>query len=812
VAISYSPERSARNAWQDTGRSREERVDALIAVMNLREKVAQLHGLWLGADPEGPAVAPHQGELDNTTSFHDAIRYGVGQLTRAFGTTPVDAAEGAAALANAQRDIVAANRFHIPALVHEECLAGFATWGATAYPVPLSWGATFDPDIVREMALRIGTNMRAVGVHQGLAPVLDVVRDARWGRVEETVGEDPYLIGTIGSAYVQGLQSTGIVATLKHFAGYSASRAGRNHAPVSMGPREFADVVLPPFEMAVVEAGARSVMHSYAEVDGVPAAANRALLTDLLRGDWGFDGTVVADYFGVSFLKLLHGVAGTLGEAAATALRAGVDVELPAPDAYVDPLMHEIEAGRLAETAVDRALRRVLLQKLDLGLLDEAWSEVPSALDRNDGHGVRGTIDLDPAADRDLARRIAEEAIVLLRNDGLLPLRGPRSIAVIGPVADDPIALLGCYSFPAHVGVHHADMPLGVAIPTVLDALREEFIDSDIDYAPGCHVSGPGTDGFTAALTLASRSELVVAVLGDRPGLFGRGTSGEGCDAESLRLPGVQADLLEALLDGPTPVLLVVDSGRPYALGTAPARAAAIVQTFFPGEEGARALGRVLSGKVNPSGRLPVSIPRKPDGQPWTYLSQPLALASDVSNVDPTPAYAFGSGLSYTSFRWSELRTDSDELATDGCVGVELTVENVGNRDGVEVVQLYLHDPTASVTRPVVKLIGYTRVAVASGAAVCVRFELPAATTSFVGPQLKRIVEPGGIELRLGASSADIRLTAPVTLVGPTLTVDHTRERHCRVTQRAASPARPIPPTQVGAAAPDDEPDTPTAA
>jgi beta-xylosidase len=796
MTLSDSVQWLAERTWQDTARSPGQRVDALIAAMTLREKVAQLHGFWVGTSPDGPGVAPHQSELDNGHDFADLVAYGLGQLTRAFGTNPVDAAEGAAALARAQREIAAANRFGIPALVHEECLAGFTTWGATAYPVPLSWGATFDPSIVREMAARIGAGMRAVGVHQGLAPVLDVVRDARWGRVEETIGEDPYLIGTIGSAYVQGLQSTGIVATLKHFAGYSASRAGRNLAPVSMGPREFADVVLPAFEMAVVEGGAHSVMHSYAEVDGVPAAANRALLTELLRDSWGFDGTVVADYFGISFLKLLHGVAGTFGQAAAQALTAGVDVELPGPNTYLAPLLDEIEAGRLDEAVVDRALCRVLRQKLDLGLLDADWSAVPSGLEGADPSPdapVRGTIDLDPPADRELARRMAEEAIVLLKNDGLLPLADPRSIAVIGPIADDPIALLGCYSFPAHVGVHHPDLPLGVEIPTILEALRAQFPDSDVAYAAGCHVSDPGTDGFAAALDLAARSQLVIAVLGDRSGLFGRGTSGEGCDTESLELPGVQAQLLEALLDNDTPVLLVVDSGRPYALGTAPDRAAAIVQMFFPGEEGGPALARIISGAVNPSGRLPVSIPRKPGGQPWTYLSQQLALASEVSNLDPTPAYPFGTGCGYTTFRWSDLSVDSDELTTDGSVGVELTVENTGDREGVDVVQLYLHDPAASVTRPVVKLIGFARITAGPATATRVRFDIPASVTSFIGPDLDRIAEPGEIELRLGASSTDIRLAASVTMVGTTRVLDHTRERHCRVTLAPLGQTDPRP-------------------
>ncbi|MGI5133099.1 beta-glucosidase [Pseudonocardia sp. CA-107938] len=777
MTISHPPRERARRAWQDPQRTPDERVDALIEAMTLREKVAQLHGLWVGTDPDGPGVAPHQTEMDNGNSFDELIPYGLGQLTRVFGTRPVDAAEGAAALVRAQQQLVAANRFGIPALVHEECLAGFTAWGATAYPVPLSWGATFDPDLVREMATRIGAGMRAVGVHQGLAPVLDVVRDARWGRVEETIGEDPYLVGTIATAYVQGLESTGIVATLKHFAGYAASRAGRNLAPVSMGPRELADVVLPPFEMAVTEGGVRSVMHSYAEVDGVPAAANRALLTELLRDTWGFDGTVVADYFGIGFLKLLHGVAGTFGEAATAALTAGVDVELPGPAAYVAPLIDEIESGRCDEAHVDRALRRVLLQKLELGLLDADWSPVPSALAA--GEGAR--VDLDPPQDRALARRIAEQAVVLLKNDGLLPLDRPRSIAVIGPTADDPITLLGCYSFPAHIGVHHPELPLGVDIPTILDAVRAEFPDCDVTYAAGCHVSEPGTDGFAEALANAAAADLVVLALGDRSGLFGRGTSGEGCDAASLQLPGIQEELLEALLDGPTPVLLVVDSGRPYALGTAPQRAAGIVQMFFPGEEGGPALAGVLSGRVNPSGRLPVSIPATPYGQPWTYLSQKLALASEVSNLDPTPAYPFGAGIGYTSFRWSELTVSGDRLATDGSVEVSLTVENTGDRAGVEVVQLYLHDPVASVTRPVVRLIGFARVPAEPGAAVRVRFDMPASVTSFIGPDLTRIVEPGEIELRFGTSSADIRRTAVLTMTGPTLVLDHTRDRHCHV-------------------------------
>jgi beta-xylosidase len=773
-----APEASAAlsdRRWQDTALDPDTRVTSLIAQLTLREKVAQLHGLWLGVDPDGPGVAPHQSELDAGVDIEDALSHGLGQLTRVFGTAPVEPGRGAAVLAELQRDIVSRSRFGIPAVVHEECLAGFTTWRATAYPVPLSWGATFDPDLVHEMAVRIGAAMRAVGVHQGLAPVLDVVRDARWGRVEETIGEDPYLVGVLATAYVRGLQSSGVIATLKHFAGYSASRAGRNLAPASIGPREFADVVLPPFEMAVVEGGARSVMHSYAEVDGIPAAADERLLTGVLRDSWGFDGTVVADYFGISFLHLLHGIAADFGEAARLALGAGVDVELPGPKAYVGPLLAEVATGRVDEALVDRALRRVLRQKLELGLLDRDWSPEPPA-------GRHAVLDLDPPADRALARRIAEQAVVLLKNErSTLPLAAPASIAVVGPVADDPIALLGCYSFPAHVGVHHPELPLGIELPTYLAALRAEFPEADVSYRPGCDVRAPGRGGFADALAAAAEAEVVVAVLGDRSGLFGRGTSGEGCDAESLALPGEQPALLEALLDLGRPVVVVVSSGRPYALGTAPQRAAAIVQAFFPGEEGATAVARVLSGQINPSGRLPVSVPAHPGGQPWTYLSQPLALQSEVSALDPTPAYWFGTGLSYTEFAWSALRVDAVEFATDAAVTVSLEVQNTGARAGTDVVQLYLHDPVASVTRPVCRLIAFARVPLEPGERTRVRFEVPADVTSFVGADLRRIVEPGLLELRLGSSAGDIRLAAAVTMTGAVRTLDSQRERHCRV-------------------------------
>lgn len=770
--------------WRDAALPVDERVAALIGAMTTAEKVAQLYGVWVGASDDGEDVAPHQHDMDDHVDLDAILPDGLGQLTRPFGTAPVDPAVGALSLMRAQQKIVAAGRFGIPAIAHEECLAGFATWGATAYPVPLSWGASFDPELVREMGSRIGSDMRSLGVHQGLAPVLDVVRDARWGRVEETIGEDPYLVGTVATAYIQGVESAGIIATLKHFVGYSASKGGRNLAPVSVGPRELADTLLPPFEMAIRESGVRSVMNSYTDLDGIPTAADASLLTGLLRDTWGFDGTVVADYFSIAFLKQLHGFSEDWTAAARDALAAGIDVELPTVKTFGPALVRAIDEGDVDTDLIDRALGRVLRQKAELGMLDPDWSPVPSALATvaaTAGDDVRGLVDLDPPVNRDLARRLAEEAVVLLSNDGVLPLRRPGRIAIVGPTATDPYAVLGCYSFPSHVGVRHPEVPIGIVLPTLRDAVAAEFPDAEIAFASGTSIDGGETDGFDEAVAAASRADVVLVALGDRAGLFGRGTSGEGCDAADLSLPGAQQALLDAVLATGVPTVVTLLSGRPYALGDAPSSAAAIVQTFFAGEEGTGAIAGVLSGRVNPSGRLPVSIPRDPGAQPSTYLASRLAQRNEVSNIDPTPAYAFGHGLGYSLFVWSDAASSADQVAVDGSVTISIHVGNAGDRDGVEVVQLYLHDPVASTVRPVQRLIAYARVPLAVGERARISFQVPADLASFTGADGRRIVEPGELVFGFGRSSAEIVGTRSVQVVGETRVVDHTRALHAEV-------------------------------
>jgi beta-xylosidase len=753
------------NAWQDPNADAATRLEALIAEMTLAEKVAQLGSVWLGFDVQTGEVAPMQNVFSRNISWPDSVKDGIGHLTRVFGTRPVTAAEGVRRVRELQQTVVSSGRLGIPAIVHEECLTGFTTYQATVYPTALAWAATFDPELVNEMASAIGRDMAAVGVHHALSPVLDVVRDYRWGRVEETMGEDPYLVSQLGTAYVRGLEENGIIATLKHFAGYSASKGARNHAPVSIGPREFADYILPPFEYAVRVGQVRSVMNSYTDIDSIPVASDPALLTELLRDTWGFTGTVVSDYGAVAFLQMMHRIAGTEGEAAAYALTAGIDVELPSTLCYGEPLLDEIEAGRVDESLVDRALRRVLAQKLDLGLLDAGWS--PEPLD--------DAIDFDSAGNRDIARRMAESSIVLLDNpEGLLPLEAPPRIAVIGPCADDPQAFFGCYAFPNHVIPMHPDFDGGIGIVTesLLEALRREFPSTEVRYEQGCQVSGGDLSGVQAAVDAVADADVVVLAVGDRAGLFGHGTSGEGCDAEDLDLPGLQPQLVEAILETGTPTVLLAVSGRPYALGQYQRRAAAIVQAFFPGEEGGSALAGVLSGRVNPSGKLPVGIPRQAGGQPHTYLAPPLGQRSQrVSNLDPSPAFPFGHGLSYTSFGYDNLSTSAVELDIAGSVELTVTVRNTGSRAGDEVVQLYAADPVASVTRPVTQLIGFARVRLDVGESAEVTFTVHSDRLSFSGRTLERIVEPGEVTFRVGTAGETFAGPVPVRLIGETRTI-----------------------------------------
>ncbi|WP_349290915.1 glycoside hydrolase family 3 N-terminal domain-containing protein [Actinoplanes solisilvae] len=760
--------RPAHRPWQDPALPVGERVDALLAEMTLEEKIGQLGSRWVGNDMQDEETADSEETLNvapmqdvfaasGTIPLEEASRHGLGHLTRVFGSYPLTPAEGAAEVVRQQHIVLANSRLSIPAIVHEECLTGFTTFGATVYPAAIAWGATFDPELVERMAAAIGRDMAAVGVHQGLSPVLDVVRDYRWGRVEETIGEDPYLVGLLGAGYVRGLQSAGVIATLKHFAGYSASRGARNHGPVPMGRRELLDIILPTFETAIREAGAGSVMNSYSDIDGLPAVADPWLFTELLRDRWGFTGTVVSDYWAVPFLASTHHVATDMVDAGIQSLTAGIDVELPDTLGFSTDLI-----GRVPEELIDRAVRRLLTHKVELGLLDADWTPEKSVA------AADGT-DLDSRENRELARELAERSIVLLDAGSALPLApGLTKIAVVGPAAADPRTFMGCYAFPNHVLPRYPDAGLGIEVSTAVDALRAELPDTEIVYERGCAVIGDDRSGFAAAVDAARDADLTVALVGDLAGLFGHGTSGEGCDAEDLSLPGVQGALIDELLATGKPVVVVVVSGRPYALGSVADRTAGLVQAFMPGEEGGAAIAGILSGRVNPGAKLPVQIPRHAGGQPGTYLQPSLgAENTGVSNLDPAPLFAFGHGRSYTTFEVDDLRISATDVPTDGEFTVTVRVSNTGGRAGDEVVQLYLKDLVAQVTRPVKQLTGFARVPLEAGEAKDVTFTVHADRTAFTGRDFSRVVEPGDLDVLVGTSADDLPCTGRVTLTGP---------------------------------------------
>jgi beta-glucosidase len=519
----------------------------------------------------------------------------------------------------------------------------------------------------------------------------------------------------------------------------------------------------------VTVAGAGSVMNSYSDVDGVPAAADPWLLTELLRDQWGFTGTVVSDYWAVPFLATMHRVAADTAEAGAQALAAGIDVELPDTLGYGPALVERVRAGQVPEELVDRAARRLLTHKVELGLLDPEWTPESSVT------GAAG-VDLDSASNRALAREMAERSIVLLDAGTALPLAPPRKLAVIGPGGTDPRMFMGCYACPNHVLPRYPARGLGIEVPTVVDALRSELPDTEIVHERGCEVVSQDRSGFPAAVAAARDADICVVVVGDLAGLFGHGSSGEGCDAEDLRLPGVQADLIEELLGTGTPVVVVVVSGRPYALGDVHGRAAGLVQAFMPGQEAGSAIAGVLSGRINPGGKLPVQIPRLPGGQPGTYLQPPLGVENaGISTLDPTPLFPFGHGASYTTFEMDDFRISDKEVPTDGEFRVSVQVRNIGSTAGDEVVQLYLHDVVGQVTRPVKQLAGFARVRLEPGEGRDVTFRVHADRTAFAGRDFERIVEPGDIEVLAGNSAGSLPCRGTVRLTGPLRAVGHDR-------------------------------------
>jgi beta-glucosidase len=761
--------------YRDPHASVQERVENLLALMTVDEKLAQLSCLWSTAFVS-------TGTFDPAT-VAELMPHGIGQVTRIGASTGLHPQESAAFMNAIQQVAVERTRLGIPVIVHEESTGGFCHRDATVFPQGLGLAATWDPALVKQVAEVIHTQMRAVGARHALAPVLDVARDPRWGRVEESYGEEPVLSGIIGTAYVQGLQGDdlheGVAATGKHFLGYALSEGGRNWGPVQCGPRELREVYAEPFAAVVRNAGLATMMNSYASVDGLPCAGSPAILTQLLREELGFAGVVVADYSSILMLMEYHHVAATTGEAARLALVAGLDMELPAVDCYGTPLKAEIEARRVPLEVVDTAVRRVLRLKFQLGLFENSYVNAAAA-----------NAAFQTPEQRALARQAATESTILLSNDGVLPLAPTaKRVAVIGPGSNDERLLQGDYHYPAHLELIYATPQNveaeGLTVPqargsyapgpyftphvTPLVGLRAALgKDVEVSYAKGCEVLGDDRSGFAEAVQVARDADVAVVVVAGRSGLLRPVTVGEGNDATNLNLTGVQQELIEAIVETGTPLVVVVLSGRVHTLSSVAGRANALLQVFPPGEEGGNGLADVLTGKVNPSGRLPVSLPRSV-GQIPNHVGHRVGgdramFFGDYIDSPTSPLFAFGHGLSYTTFAYRDLSIQA--TSTSQPIKVTIEVCNTAERAGDEVVQLYCRDEVASVARPSRMLLGFARLFLTPGQARMVTFTVHPSRLAFYDPSMRFVTEPGAFTFSVGASSADIRAEKTVILDG----------------------------------------------
>ena len=756
--------------YRDPRLAIERRVNDLLSRMTLEEKVAQMLCLW----GEKKLITDDKGFF-NSANAPKWFRVGIGRIER-----PQDGhdARGEATFVNAiQRWVHDSTRLGIPVLFNEEALHGLEAVGATSFPQAIALASTWNTDLVQRVFTATAAEARARGVGQVLAPVVDVAREPRWGRFEETYGEDPFLVARMGVAAVRGFQGTDsvigsqhVIATLKHMTGHSQPESGTNVGPASIGERTLRDVFLYPFEMAVKQAGARSVMPSYNELDGIPSHANRWMLHDVLRGEWGFDGTIVSDWFAIQQLDDLHHVAADSADAARRALNATVDIELPDPGTYPS-LVDQVKRREVSMEAIDAAVRRLLRAKFALGLFENPYVDVDAA------ERISGA-----ESTRPLALEAARQAIILLKNDAnLLPLRADaRShIAVIGPHAGE--VLLGGYS----------SVPPRVV--SILDGIKARLEGgAGVEYAEGVritedsvftkepqpHIGGArskfrnGADRVVVpdsasnarriaeAVALASRSDLVVLVLGDNEQTareaYGNDHLG---DRSSVGLPGQQESLALQIATTGKPIVLVLINGRPQSIPNLVPKMPAILEGWYLGQETGTAVADVLFGDVNPGGKLPVTVARDVGQLPVFYNQKPAARRGYVLDTI-APLFPFGFGLSYTTFTYSNLRLTANHILPTGRTRVSVDVQNTGKRTGDEVVQLYIRDEVSAATRPVKELRGFQRVALVPGETRTVSFDVSPDQLSYHGPDMKRVVEPGEFTLLLGGNSVDLQSIA----------------------------------------------------
>jgi beta-glucosidase len=748
--------------YRNASLSTDERLRDLMGRMTLDEKIAQMQCVW---NEKAQKLVDESGAFDPVRAgrtFGDG--HGLGQVGRPSDAGGGRTARQQAELTNAiQRFFVEESRLGIPVVFHEECLHGQAAPEGTSFPQPIGLAATFDPDLVEALYAMTAHEARSRGTHLALTPVVDVARDPRWGRVEETFGEDPYLVARMGVAAVRGFQGDAtfrdgrhVMATLKHFAAHGQPEGGMNCAPANVSERELRDTFLYPFRIAIQEAGAVAVMPSYNEIDGVPSHANRWLLRKVLRDEWGFDGFTVSDYYAIWELHDRpethgHHVAADKREAAELAVRAGVNIELPEPDCYLH-LADLVREGVLAESELDDLVAPMLRWKFGMGLFDEPY------VDPDDADRIVGC-----DAHTALALRAADSVITLLKNEGpLLPLdpSAPGRIAVIGPNVDR--SLLGGYS-----GVPKRDV-------SVLSGIRERLGDgARVVHAEGCRITvggswkedevvrpDPAEDRrlIAEAVEVARAADVVILAVGGNEQTSREAWSLEHMgDRASLELVGAQNELVDAIVATGRPVVALLFNGRPLAAAHLAESVPALLECWYLGQETGHAVARALFGDVNPGGKLPISVPRSSGHLPAFYNHKPSARRGYLFD-DATPLFPFGFGLSYTTFELSPPRLADAVIGVDGETSVAVDVRNTGKRAGSEVVQLYVRDVTSSATRPVRELRGFRRIHLEPGEQRTVSLPVTRDALAFHGVDLRYGVEPGDFELMVGTSSRDEEL------------------------------------------------------
>ncbi|HLH52085.1 MAG TPA: glycoside hydrolase family 3 N-terminal domain-containing protein [Verrucomicrobiae bacterium] len=772
-----APPHRATPPYKDPNLPAARRLEDLLARMSLEEKAAQMVCVW---QQKQQTLLDEQGRFDPVKA-KAAFRkgHGLGQVGRPSdaGSPPGEpwkgqTARGMAELTNAiQKFFLENSRLGIPVFFHEECLHGHAARDATSFPQPIGLGATFDPDLVEQLFTMTAYEARVRGTHQALTPVVDVARDPRWGRVEETYGEDPYLNARLGIAAVQGFQGDStfrnkkrLIATLKHFAGHGQPESGMNCAPANVSERLLRETFLHPFRDVLRQAGAISVMAAYNEIDGVPCHANKWLLRDVLRKEWGFKGFVVSDYYAIwelGYRPDTHGhfVAADKKEACRLAVEAGVNIELPEPDCYLH-LTELVRKGVIKEKQLDALVAPMLYWKFQMGLFDDPY------VDADEAEKVVGC-----EAHRALALQAARETITLLKNENqLAPLDASKlnSIAVIGPNAHRP--LLGGYSGLPRFNV------------TVLDGIKEKVGAAvKVLYSEGCRITEGGswqqddvirTDPaedrrrIIEAVQVAKQADVIVLAIGgnEQTSREAWGLKHMG-DRTSLDLIGLQDDLVNAMLATGKPVIALLFNGRPLSINNVAKNVPVVFECWYLGQECGRAIADVLFGDFNPAGKLPISIPRSVGHLPAFYNHKPSARRGYLWD-EVSPLFPFGFGLSYTTFRIEKVRLSKKKMSREGSAKVFVDVTNTGKRAGAEVVQLYVRDCVSTVTRPVKELKGFQKVWLEPGESKTVTLAISPETLAFYDINMNYVVEPGDFEIMVGTSSRNADLQKVLLTVG----------------------------------------------